>query len=240
MKILKKSILIFGAVVTLFLAGFNVSAESDGTNDIWHWYYSETAWGWSLYTVSDRPDIDITDVSYTKNGLELTLSMTVAGTIQNSTNYFYIIYSGSPDNINYWVMYTNGFGVWGATNISGVTGGPLTDIISPDGKTLTATFTLVEDTTITPYANAIYYTQVGNIQTSEWWQDWYPNEYFQGQQPDGNGDTNGNETDGNETDDGEDGGTNNGGDSGSGTPGFEIITLIVSVATVLILLRRKK
>jgi hypothetical protein len=115
MKMLKKSILIFGAVVTLFMAGFNVSAEPDGTNDIWHWHYSDTAWGWSLYTGSDLSDVDITDVSYTKDGLELTLSMTVAGTIQNSSNYLYMIYSGSPNNINYWVWYSNGYGIWGAT-----------------------------------------------------------------------------------------------------------------------------
>ena len=178
MKLWKSSMIIIGISV-LVLSSMSAVAETDGTGDLWHWYATETSWGWGEAT--GHPNIDITDVSYTINGLELTLSMTVSGTIQTAENIIYMIYSGDPnEDIFYTVLYQNDYGVWTGTGVGGQNAGLLEDPISADGKTLSATFTLVEDTTISPYANAIEYSQSDDMLTSEWWQDWYPNEYFSG------------------------------------------------------------
>lgn len=228
MKLWKSSILLIGLVVILGTISIPVSAEIDPPEDLWHWYYTETNWGWGEAT--GHPNIDITDVSYTKDGLDLTISMTVSGNIQTAENIIYMIYSGDPEETYYWVMYMNGVGTWGATGVSGYTGGMLTNPISADGKTLTATFTLVEDTTISPYANAIEYSQSGDMATSEWWQDWYPNEHFQGYSGDGDGDDD-NDDDASGTD---------GTDSTKGTPGFEALAVIAALGVAFIILRRKK
>ncbi len=220
MKVWKISILFLGAVIVLGMANVPVLAESDETGDLWHWYYSETNWGWGEAT--GHPNIDITDVSYSKNGLEVTLSMTVAGSIQDSETIIYYIYSGEPEENYYWVMYMNGVCTWGATGFGGYSGGMINDPLSGDGKTLTATFNLTEDTTISPHANTIEYSQLGDISTSEWWQDWYPNEYFQ------------------EALNGDDGTENGDGTPPTGTPGFELVALVIAAAISLIVYKRRR
>ena len=90
MKLWKSSMLIVGVVV-LLLSTLTVSAESDSTGDVWHYYaLSETNWGWEAHTGS-KPNIDITSVSDTITGSEATLTMTVAGTIEDSDKIIYYI-----------------------------------------------------------------------------------------------------------------------------------------------------
>lgn len=233
MKTWKSSILILGAVSTIIMTSMSATAISDDTGDIWHWRLSDNQWLWGQYT-EDKPNIDITDVSYSKDGLIVTLSLTVAGTIQSSEGYYYSIYLGNPNETNYWVTYISGMGFWGAAGVEGVSGGILEDPVSEDGKTLTATFDLVEDETFEAYGNAIEYSQIGDIQTSEWWQDWYPNSYFQG----GNGGDGTDDDDDTGDDDDDTSGDN--GDTGGGIPGFEVIALLVALGIALVILRRKK
>lgn len=230
MKIWKQNILVITIVVLLMLLAVVqvASAESEGTGDLFNWHFSEDQWGFGKYGDLDHPNIDITDVSYTKEGLELTLSVTVAGTIQDSLNYYYVVYSGNPDGVYYSIALVAALAAWNANGISGVASGLLTDYISDDGKTFSGTITMLEDTTITPYANAIEYQTFGDAVTSEWWQDWFPNSYFTiGDPGDGDGDRDG------DVDTGD--GSGNG-----GTPGFKLITLVAAVAVALILLKRRK
>jgi hypothetical protein len=79
MRLWKNSILIVGAVV-LIMSSLTVSAEelTDGTGDIYHWKYSETEWSWQQYT-GDKPNIDITRVSYSVSENTLTATMEVNG-----------------------------------------------------------------------------------------------------------------------------------------------------------------
>jgi len=64
---------------------FTVAATSisDGTGDIWHWAQTGTSWSWQG-NVGNKPNIDITEVSYTVEENKITLKLEVAGDIQTS------------------------------------------------------------------------------------------------------------------------------------------------------------
>jgi len=169
-------------LIAIFLiSGLNtmkVLAQSDPTGDLW--YDEEGQGDWEEYTSTNHPDIDITDVSYTKNGLQVTLLMTILGHIRDDMEFMYLIYVGDPKSESYYaVTYFNGNGIWNAPGITGVEGGNVTNPISSDGKTLSATITLIEDTTISVYANTIEFKDFLSGEPSLW-QDWYPNSYFSG------------------------------------------------------------
>ena len=56
---------------------------TDGTNDVYHWSQTGTAWSWST-NIANKPDIDITKISYTVNENKITLKLEVSGEIQTS------------------------------------------------------------------------------------------------------------------------------------------------------------
>ena len=82
MRVWERNILLFVGIAVMLLSTLTVSAESDSTGDVWHWRVSETDWSWEHS--GGKPNIDITSVSHTITGSEATLTMTVAGTIQDS------------------------------------------------------------------------------------------------------------------------------------------------------------
>ena len=178
MKLRKSSIFII-SLGLLLLFSYTACSESEETGDLWHWSDDGTQWSWSEYS-EEKPNIDIVDVTAEKSGTEVTLSMTVDGPIQTTSNYRYTIYYGNPDGAHYFILYTLGMGLWGSECIEGAGAGFLSNPISDDGSTLSATITLVEDVEFEVYGNAIEYTDASDTETSEWWQDWYPNTHFQG------------------------------------------------------------
>ena len=60
-----------------------VCSVTEETGDLWHWSNDGAQWSWSEYP-EEKPNIDIIDVTAEKSDLEVTLSMTVDGTIQSN------------------------------------------------------------------------------------------------------------------------------------------------------------
>ena len=216
MKLWKSSMLIVGVVV-LLLSTLTVSAESDDAGDVWHWRVSETAWSWEHS--GGKPNIDITSVSYTITGSEATLTMTVAGTIEDSEEIIYYMHLVGDDETTYYqAFYVNGEGmVMGYGGYSGF----FEQLENPvSGNTFTATFEIDNpDATYSVWAYSGEYAEVGDESGEAWW-DYAPNTYSPWYT----------------------GGDGNGGDNGGGggTPGFETLAVIAALGAAFIILRRRK
>lgn len=148
MRLMKRSML-FLILAVLVISALPASAVTiiDDTNDVL--YYS---W-YQVDTVANKPNIDITSVSYTIIDSEITLTMTVKGIIEDSDLISYVIYFGTVDEYGdifmipcrscYQVVYANEYSYYvygGLDNLSMEPGdfGELTDPVS--GNTFTATF----------------------------------------------------------------------------------------------------
>ena len=115
MKLGKSRILLIG-ISGLLLLTLPVTATSisDSTGDVYHWSQTGTAWSWRA-NIGDKPNVDITEVSYSINGEKLTLKLEVIGTIQSTEQYWYNAYFNSTDTIYYW-WWSNGSGFGMASN----------------------------------------------------------------------------------------------------------------------------
>ena len=212
--------LILGLVAILTCTGLNVSAETDGTGDVWHWQGSGSSWSWDAYS-GEKSNIDITTIEYSISGSDATLTMTVDGSIQSSASIFNYMHLTSPSG-TYRAWYSAGVGMWvGSEGFAGETG-MLTDPVT--GNTFSATFP-ISDTSASydVWAYAAEYATIGDVATSEWWADYAPAPYAPWYTAD------------DDTGDDDDDDTGNGGGDGGkkkDSPGFELIALI--------LLRRRK
>ncbi|MBS3801804.1 MAG: hypothetical protein KGY65_03550 [Candidatus Thermoplasmatota archaeon] len=245
--------LFIGAVAFILTIGGTVAAitETDDVGDVWHYQETDGGWSWDKYS-GDKPNLDITEVSHSFDGNEVTLTMKVNGIIEDSEEITYILYLDG-DNSNYGAYYTNNAGYVGG---EGEASGFYDMIDSPvSGNTFSATFEVDNpDESYTVYG----YTQE-YIGSEEHWGDYAPNEYAPWHSEDDDTDDT-DETDdtddsdsGDDTDDGTTNGdddstdeatdgTSNGEDSpGNGTPGFELmlVFLAIIVATIFIIKRRK-
>jgi len=231
MKIWKSSLCLVGFAV-IMLSCFTASASSitDGTNDIWHWTQTGTTWSW-VGNVGNKPNIDITEVSYSVNDNKITISLQVSGDIQTSDKITYWVFFNTTDT-QYWLSYMNGtgggFGMKDVFNITSV------ENVTISGGTLSVVLDVVGDTTkVDLWGYAWEYTTTFGDITNEWWGDWVPNEKFTQAPDDGSDDTDGDDdTDGTQDSDDSTG--------GKGTPGFEVIVFIAAVAVTLLLLRRRQ
>jgi len=239
MRIWKSSILFLG-VAMLMLSAVSVSAISDGTGDIWHWASTESGFVWQQYS-GTNDKIDITNLDYSIEGSEATMTMTVAAPIEDADTLYYLMHLLMGDDY-YMATYLNGNGlIIGSGGLSGF----YQQITAPvSGNTFTATFT-VDD----PDANyeirgyAAEFSTYGDETGAEWWGDWAPDTYFNeytgiqdpdGTNGDGDGDGDGDGTGDGDTTDGDGDGTT------GGTPGFEAIAVLTALVVVLILFKRKK
>lgn len=207
---------------------------SDGTGDVWHWYYTGTAGSWGG-NVGNKPNIDITEISYTVNNNKITLSLKVVGTIQTSDKLVYWVYYNTTE-ATYWMSYTNGTGTGfgmkkGEMNLTSYENFTTsTENITISGNTLSVVLDALGDTSqVELWGWAAEYTTFKDV-AAEWWGDWAPNSKLPFT-PGTGGNTDGNNTDGN---------TNNGNNTGTKTPGFEVIPVIAAVAITAILLRRRR
>jgi hypothetical protein len=216
------------SVLVLLGSCFTAAATSisDGTGDIWHWAQTGTSWSWQG-NVGNKPNIDITEVSYTVNEDKITLSLTVSGTIQTSDKVVYWVYYNTTDS-TYWFTYTNGTGFGMGMQGMNITSG---ENVTVSGNSISVELDVVGDTTdVELWGWAHEYTS-DSPTTGEWWGDWAPNSKFTGDMDD---DTNGDTGDDTNGDDG------NGDTAKPSTPGFELFAVIAAVAVALILLRRRR
>jgi len=213
MRVWKRSILLFVGIAVLLLSTLTVSAESDSTGDVWHWKFSETGYSWEHS--GGKPNIDITSVSHTITDSEATLTMTVAGTIQDSEKIIYYMHLVGDDETTYYqAFYINGGGAYLLIG-AGYQGGELENPVS--GNTFTATFEIDDpDATYSVWAYSAEYAETGDESGEAWW-DYAPNTYSPWYT----------------------GGDGNGG-TGGGTPGFETLAVIAAIGVALIILRRRK
>ena len=188
MRLWKRSILLFVGLAILSMSTITVSAVTitDDIDDVWYrWYeYDPTTGTEELPLVANKPNIDITSVSYTITGSELTLTMTVDGTFEDSALIGYMIYFGngtfmSPSSRYYVASYSNGSGEYGALDMEEYAYGNLTNPIS--GNTFTATFEMIADLdpTFELWGLAAEHKEVYEEgDTFEWdWMDYAPNSY---------------------------------------------------------------
>ena len=222
MKLWKSSIL-FVSVAVMLLSSMAVSAdktESDPTGDVWHWNYMDGIYGWDV-NVANKPNIDVTEISYAISGSQVTLTMKVAGTITNSETVTYCVYLLSSDS-TYYFYWTNNDAIGTGTNSEG---SPVDyePEITANGNTITATYDVIGtfSTGIEFYGYAQELTVVGDT-AAEYFQDWVPNE----------GDPPGGDEDGDGDGDGQQ-------KPPTGTPGFEAIAVIAALGVAFIILRRR-
>ena len=237
MKILRKNILILAIVFTIFGAANIVTAETDDTGDLWHYEVFGTSASWEAYSGS-KDYIDITNIDYSISGSEATLTMTLAGNIQDSeTILYYMHLVMGTDYYNAW--YTNGMGL--VTGVGGTLTGYYSMLTSPvSGNTFTATFT-VNDPSAT-YEVRGYAQELSELddETAEWWGDWAPNTYFydySGYNPEEEEEEEEEEQEEEEEEEQEEGEEN---DKDKGSPGFEVIVFIAAITIAILFIRRKK
>ncbi len=217
-----------------------VSAEtySDDTGDVAHWEYTGTAWGWE-YNLANKPNIDITELSYSTSEGKVTITMKVIGSIESSEFVAYWAMMNTSDS-TFLMTYSNGEGGGYAMNTGGVSGQmDFEPVISVNGNTLSCTYNISSESFEGAefWGYAAEYTNEEYTEQQEWWGDWAPNSNspFYGDQPETPDDGNDENDNGSESQDGNESGGNNG-----GTPGFELLTLFVGLIAVIILIRKRK
>ena len=186
-----------GILAILSMSAVTVSAVTitDDIDDVWYRWYEPTTGTEELPLVANKPNIDITSVSYTITGSELTLTMTIDGTFEDSELIGYTIYFGifnnslySPDSRYYAASYSNGsayYSTWGMEEFSY---GIITNPIS--GNTFTATFEIADlDPTFELWGFVMEFLEAyeeGDTSYSWDWMDVVPNTLMI---PDFSGDT---------------------------------------------------
>jgi len=221
-----------GLISLLVLLGscFTAAATSvdDGTSDVRHWTFTFTGGRWDG-NIGSKPNIDITEISYTVNNNQITLKMKVSGEIQTSEKVSYAMYFNSSDT-HYMLSYNDGTGSGiGFKGMNSTKGN-----VSVSRDTLSVVLDVLGDISkVDLWGYAAEYSSYGDL-SAEWWGDWAPNEKFPF-------DTGTDGTDGTDSTNGTDGGLNHK-ESGSDkkTPGFELVLILAAIAVVLIVLRKRR
>jgi len=236
-----KYVFILGAVIMLSLTPISSTADtiSDPTDDVYHHTWTNNVESYVVST-SDKPNIDITELTYTVEGSTLTVNMKVDGAFQTSNLYVYSIVYNSSDGI---YSFTYALGI--ATAIGMTDGGIVQGTASVNGDTFTGTIEIDETGTMSSIVGIAYeylvdYTTVIDPTTYDFYLDyvpgtlapWYTGDDDTGDDDTGDDDTGDDDTgdDDTETDDGDD----------NGTPGFELLAVIAALAIALIILKRRK
>jgi hypothetical protein len=211
---MKKMLFVCGlAAMAICCTGFaDAASVDDDTGDVFHWQWSDNLGRYSwAHAVSDKPNIDITEMSYDVSGNTLTLTMSVSGDIEDAEDVWYWAYYNTTE-ATYYMNYVNGSGTCMGTGANNFSFGN----VSAAGDMITGTVDLLgTDTTASFWGWAASgYTQATS---GEYWQDWAPQEYA----PDLDG--------------------GNGGDDGNGgTPGFTVLLALGCFAAVLVIFRARR
>lgn len=209
---------------------FIASAEkiNDTTGDVFHWSQTGTAWSWKA-NISDKPNIDITEINYAMDQSKLKMRLNVAGTIQHSEYYWYNMFFNTSDTVYMW-SWSNGSNVSMAYN-QAQQKYDMKQNFTINNNSINVEFNVIGNTSIVEiWGQAHQYTTIeSNQQHNEWWGDWAPDSKFTGV-----GIHDDNDTDG--TDDDINGG--NGNTSKPSTPGFEFLAVIIASAVTIVLFRK--
>jgi hypothetical protein len=259
----RRSIL-FTILVSLIISSLPASAVTitDDAEDVM--YYGE----YQLDTVANKPNLDITSVSYSITGSEITLTMTVKGIIEDSDLISYVIHFGTVDENGsfyfpckpgYQVVYSNNYGAYSYFGLDGFSMeqgdyGELTNPVS--GNTFTATFEIAHFDPAFEVSGMIMGADPMHATDEElafFWMDVTSNllSFTTGEDDEDDNDEDESDIDEGDEDttgddediitpNGDDTGGDGNGDTGGGTPGFEIITFMVAITIMFIILKRKK
>ena len=221
---IKKIYLLLIATLMLVLTSYSVIATdiTDSTGDVYHHKITEGTWIWEKST-EGKPEIDITKISYDVSGNTLTVTLQCSGSIQDSMTTSYTLYYNTS-KATYMFSYSMGVGAaWGM-----LTSGDFdmkTGTFTASGNTLTGTIEMFGNETFSEcWGVAFEYsadmTQIEDVNTVEYWADYVPESFSPWY-----------------TTGGDDSGKNSG--ESKGTPGFELLTLIATLAIAFIMLKRK-
>lgn len=191
------------SIISFLLMCTLVSASSDSTGDVYHFGGYNAEVKWEFY--GERDTIDITDVSQSVSGSDITVSLTVNGGITDNNKISYYIYLYKDATSYYAVEYSDGSGM--ATSNGDIASYPADTspdyVFSNNGKTLSYTFSDVDtSSSLKLEAYAVEHAEYGGI-AGEAWYDYAPENtapYYA-----------------------------SGNDGGNGSPGFEFIFVLVGV-----------
>lgn len=197
----KKIGLTISLSLVFILLSPSLLAESDATGDIYHFAGYNADIKWEFY--GERDAIDITDVSQSVSGSDITVSLTVNGGITDNNKISYYIYLYKDATSYYAVEYSDGSGM--ASSNGGIASYPVDTspdyVFSNDKKTFSYTFSDVDTTSsLSLEAYAVELAEFGGI-AGEAWYDYAPENtapYYA-----------------------------NGNGGGNGSPGFEFILVLV-------------
>ena len=230
-------------MVVLIGASYSVAAEAatDPTGDVWHHPNNGIVGSWSG-TVDNKPNIDITNITGTVNGGNLTINLTVAGSIENST---YVIY-GANCNTSYVFCHIDWYNGVGSSSQAIPREHTVMNngIFHVSGNTISVVFPILDTPTapvVDVWGTATEYTHTGpGTTTYEYWEDWAPNSKIPFNTTTiGNTGNTTSGTSGN-TNGGNTGTTTGGNNAGKKTPGFEIFPVLVAVAIAALVVRRRR
>lgn len=247
MKNITKTGLFIAGFLALILLGVSISAETvtDGTGDVWKQKIGTSGYEWTQ--TATRDNVDVTSLGYEISGSEVTVTLSVAGEIQETEGFSYYLYLENSSG-QYYAYYTYGSGMWiGLDKYNGEMG-ELTDPIS--GNTFSATFEIdhpEDDFNIYGFASE-------SVDAMEAYYDYAPNSYAPYYEAssteddtsddtlpvDDGADENQNEqTDDNAEEDETTSEEKNDQTTATDTPGFELFFLIAGLATALIIFKRR-
>jgi len=201
---------------------------TDPTGDV---YYG-SGLAYNLAT-DDKPNVDITGITFDEGDVTTTMTMTVNGVIEDSDYAMYWATYAVGEEASYLFTYTNGAVIGIATTGSS---GSFEATASVSGNTLTVEFDSIN---IATEGGVLYgYAHVwleGTGGAGETWMDYAPGEYspWYGIDPGTDPGSNGDPSNGGEN-------NNNNAPPPSGTPGFETLTVIAALGVAFIILRRRK
>jgi uncharacterized protein YxeA len=240
---MKKILILVISLVFISTLGSSAFAESvtDSTGDVYHWKNTGTTWGWDT-NIDDKPNIDITDISYSIIGEQIVVTMTVAGAITDSEVISYWGYLNTSDS-TYMFSWNNGEAFGFGTNIEpGSYEMDYDPEITASGNTISATFDVIGtfQTDIEVWGWAAEYTTYGDT-AAEWWADWAPEEYswYEGNDSEDTSEDDSEDDSGEDTSSTETGETDNGDKNTNGTPGFEIFALLTALIAIVFIIKRR-
>ena len=176
-----KKILIFG-IILLFLFGNNSNLladkisntnalldpyiEVDTINDVYYWnentYYPN---------ITDKPNIDITEISFEEIGQKVYLKISVLGNIESSEYVYYMIWCNSTDVHYFFTYYDN---IASGFSINSITGEiDINFEYSINGNTITAILNKIGESDIIELYSYSYILY--DVYLNEWWFDFCPN-----------------------------------------------------------------
>ncbi len=218
------------ALCILICASYTTSAISfsDPTGDVSYGNASD-----NYREVDNRPNVDITQLSFNVKRNSITLSLTVAGGIQISEDVMYTAYINSTDTQYMMILNNNDYIMGVSVNRSFGIREYANESVAVSGDTLSAVFNLRGNTSmVTTFGLAQERALNQSVPTGDLWIDnakyaYTPNSTDTDVNTTNN--TGGNNTDG-----------NTGTLPGRKTPGFELIPVIVAVTIAAILFRRRR